>query len=70
MSCEVKCIRTAGSINIPYVSVQLICATATTSCHQKMFQKISIFKKPFLRSSCSDLVIKKIKKHLDGVPFS
>ena len=69
MSCEIKCIRTAESINIPYVSVQLICATATTSYHQKMFQKISIFKKPFLRSSCSELVIKKFKKDYEGVPF-
>ena len=40
----------------------LICATATMSYHQKMFQKISILKKAFLGSSCSALVIKKFKK--------
>ena len=31
MSCEIKYIGTTESTNIPYVSVQLICATATTS---------------------------------------
>ena len=64
MGCEIKYIGTTESTNIPYISVQLICATATTSYHQKMFQKISILKKAFLHSSCSALVIKKFKKYL------
>ena len=64
MGCEIKCIRATESINIPYVSVQLLCAIATTSCHQKMFQKKRISKKVFLRSSCSELVIQKFKKCL------
>ena len=64
MGCEIKYIGTTKSTNIPYASVQLICATATTSYHQKIFQKISILKKAFLRSSCSEVVIKKFKKYL------
>ena len=64
MGCEIKCIRATESINIPYVSVQLLRAIATTSCHQKMFQKKRIPKNFFLRSSCSELVIQKFKKYL------
>ena len=64
MGCEVKYIRTTESTIIPYVLVQLTCATATTSYQQKMFQKISVLKKPFLLSSCSTFVIKKFKKYL------
>ena len=64
MDCEIKDIGTTESANIPCVSVWLICATAATSYHQKMFQKISILKKAFLHSSCSALVIKKFKKYL------
>ena len=37
MGCEIKYIVTTDSTNVSYVSVQLICATATTSYHQKMF---------------------------------
>ena len=33
MGCENKDIRTTESGNIPYVSVSLICATATTRYH-------------------------------------
>ena len=65
MECEIKYIGTTESTIILYVSVQLICATATTSYHQKMFQKINILKRrAFLHSSCSVLVIKKFKKYL------
>ena len=53
MGCEIKYIGTTESTNVPYVSVQLICATATTSYHQKMFQKISILKKRF----CAEAVL-------------
>ena len=62
MGFEIKYIGTTEPTIIPYVSVQLIWATATTSYHQKMFQKIRILKKAFLCSSCSALVIKKFKK--------
>ena len=64
MGCEIKYIETTESTNVPCVSVQLICATATRSYHQKMFKKIIILKKAFLHSSCSELVIKKFKKYL------
>ena len=37
MGCEVKWVGTTESTNIPYISVQFICATATTSCHPWMF---------------------------------
>ena len=36
MECEIKYIGTTESTIILYVSVQLICATATTSYHQKV----------------------------------
>ena len=36
MGCEIKYVGTTESINIPYISVQLIRATAITSYHQKM----------------------------------
>ena len=64
MECEIKYIGTTESTIILYVNVQLICATATTSYHQKIFQKINILKRAFLHSSCSVLVIKKFKKYL------
>ena len=63
MGCEIKYIGTIESTNVPCVSVQLICATATRSYHQKMLKKIIILKKAFLHS-CSELVIKKFKKYL------
>ena len=56
MGCEIKYVGTTESTNIPYISVQLICATAITSYNQ------SILKKAFLHSSCSALLIKKLKK--------
>ena len=37
MGCEIKYIGTTELTNIPYISVHLICATATTSYRQKMF---------------------------------
>ena len=37
MGCEIKWVGATESTNIPYISVQLICATAITSCHQRMF---------------------------------
>ena len=37
MGCEIKYVGTTESTNILYVSVQLICATAITNYHQKMF---------------------------------
>ena len=37
MGCKNKYIGTTESTNVPYSSVQLICATAMTSYHQKMF---------------------------------
>ena len=37
MGCEIKWVGTTESTNIPYVSVQFICATAITRCHQRMF---------------------------------
>ena len=37
MGCEIKYVGTTESTNIPYVSVQLIRATAIASYHQKMF---------------------------------
>ena len=37
MGCEIKYVGTTESTNILYISVQLICATARTSYHQKMF---------------------------------
>ena len=64
MGCKIKYIGTTKSTNIPYVSVQLICATATTSYHQNTLQKTSILKKAFLHRSCSKLAIKKFKRHL------
>ena len=64
MGCEIKYIGTTESTNISYVSVQLICATTTTSYNQKTVQKISILEKAFLPSSCSALVVKKFKKYL------
>ena len=36
MGCEIKYVGTTELTNIPYTSVQLICATAITSYHQKM----------------------------------
>ena len=47
MSCEMKYIRTTESTNISYISVQLICATATTSYHQKLFWKNKYFEESF-----------------------
>ena len=47
MGCEIKYTGTTESTNVPYVSVQLICATATTSYHQKMFQQNNHFEKSF-----------------------
>ena len=47
MGCEIKCIGTTESTKVPYVSVQLICAIATTSYHQKMFLKNNNFEKSF-----------------------
>ena len=70
MGCEIKYVGTTESTNIPYISVQLICATAIASYHQKMFQKNKHFEKRFLHSSCSALVIKKFKKSTsEGAPF-
>ena len=37
MGCEIKYIGTTESTNVPYVNVQLICATATRSYRRKMF---------------------------------
>ena len=37
MDCEIKWVRTTESTNIPYTSVQFICATEITRCHQRMF---------------------------------
>ena len=37
MGCEIKYEGTTESSNIQYISIQLICATAITSYHQKMF---------------------------------
>ena len=59
MDREIEYIGTTELTNIPYVSVQWTYTTATTSYHQKMFQKISIFKETFLRCSCSAVMIKK-----------
>ena len=39
IGCEIKYAGTTESTNIPYMSVQLVCATAITSYHQKMFLK-------------------------------
>ena len=39
VGCEIKYIRTTESTNISYVSIQLICATATTIYHKKDFPK-------------------------------
>ena len=50
--------------SIFHMLVQLLRAIATTSCHQKMFQKERISKRVFLRSSFSELVIQKFKKYL------
>ena len=47
MGCQIRYIRTTESTNVPYVSVQLICATAATSYHQKMFSKNNHFEKGF-----------------------
>ena len=47
MGCEIKYTGTTESTNIPYISVQLICATATTSYHQKMFWKNKHSEKSF-----------------------
>ena len=47
MGCEIKYIGTTESTNVPYVSVQLICATATRSYLQKMFKKNNQFEKSF-----------------------
>ena len=47
MGCEIKYIGTTESTNVPCVSVQLICATATRSYHQKMFKKNNHFEKSF-----------------------
>ena len=70
MGFEINYIGTTKLTNVPYVSVQLICATATTSYHEKMFENIRILKKAFLCSSCSALVIKKFEKNTcEGVPF-
>ena len=69
MGCEIKYIRTTESTNVPYVSVQLISATPTTSYHEKMFSKNNHFKKAFLHSSCSELVIKKFKNCFEEVRF-
>ena len=64
VGCEINYLGITELTNISYVSAQLICATATTNYHQKMFQKIGILKKAFLRNSCFSLVIKKFKKYL------
>ena len=37
MGSEIKYVGTTESTNIPYISVQLICANAITNYHQKMF---------------------------------
>ena len=37
MGCEIKYIETTESTNIPHVSFPLICSTATSSDHQKVF---------------------------------
>ena len=37
MGCEIKYVGTTEPTNIPYISVHLICVTAITSYHQKMF---------------------------------
>ena len=37
MGCEIKYVGTTESTNIPYITGQLICATAITSYLQKMF---------------------------------
>ena len=47
MGFEIKYIGTTEPTIIPYVSVQLICATATTSYHQKMFKQNNHFEKSF-----------------------
>ena len=47
MGYEIKYIGTTESTNVPCVSVQLICATATRSCHQKMLKKNNHFEKSF-----------------------
>ena len=37
MGCEIKYVGTTESTNILYIGVQLICAIAITSYHEKMF---------------------------------
>ena len=69
MGCEIKYIGSTEPTNVPCVSVQLICATATRSYHQKMFKKIIILKKVFLHSSCSELRLRHLKNTSEEVPF-
>ena len=47
MDCEIKYVETTELTNIPYISFQLICATAMTSCTIRCSKKISVLKKNF-----------------------
>ena len=62
MGCEIiKCVGTTELTNIPYTSVQLICAAAITEVTTKRCSKKTVLEKAFVHSSCSTLVTKKFK---------
>ena len=51
MGFEIKYVEITESTNILYISVQLICATAITNYHQRMFEKSKHFQKIFSAQS-------------------